>query len=109
MDRREFLKMSGWVALLSLGQISGVERMLGMPAEVEHQGKLYRGTKDGLILYSGNGGKDWQVHTKLGSHLSVLRFFHGVDGKLYSQVGLGADQFKMALTKDGKFWRTVAG
>ena len=69
-------------------------------------GRLYRGTPDGFILESTDGGLTWRQVAKFGSHCSILSL-HEHEGLAYARVGVGSHQF--ALTSaDARSWRCGA-
>ncbi len=103
MDRREFLKVSAMTAIsyLALGPIGN---FVNADVETVAAGKTYRGTKDGKIMISGNGGKSWQLHTRFSKGYSIKNIFTAKDKKLYVQVAYKNVNFHLVLTKDGKAW-----
>jgi hypothetical protein len=107
MNRREFLKISSLTFLVSLAPSLGAASLLFAPVEAEFQGRRYRGTYNGKILVSNNAGRTWQLHTNLGSHCAVVGLQHEADGQLYSQMRFDGYPFRLALTQDGKSWKTA--
>ena len=109
MYRRDFLKVAG-MAAASLVFRPGLTHRLAqqIPVETAIAGRLYRGTLDGKIYTSDDGGASWQLHTNLGPKYSVLRFYAGSTGLVHTQVGFSSYSFDLALLKNGKAWMTVA-
>ena len=108
MNRRDFLKVAG-VSAASLVFNPGPLRILTQaPIETAIAGKLYRGTPDGKIYISNDAGRTWLLHTNLGSNYSILRFFAGAGGQVTTQVGFREYSFDLALSKNGKAWKTAA-
>ena len=88
MNRREFLVFSGFTGFVLMTHLSGGGRLLQIPVEVEYQGKLFRGTRNGKIYSSNDGGKFWTLHSDLGNQCAIEKLYTGSDGVFYSQVGL---------------------
>lgn len=106
MNRREFLKISLLTFVVSMAPSFGLASVFAAPAAAEFQGKHFRGTRDGKILVSYNAGKTWQLHTNLGSSCAVVNLQPAGD-HLYSQMRFQGHPFRLALTNDGKSWRTA--
>lgn len=110
MVRRDFLKLSGLLSAALLIQVQAVEKMvspLSDPLEVESQGKLYRGTPDGKIFVSANAGRDWQMHTNFGAHVSVFSLTANQWEQVQAVLGVAQHRFKLALSTDHKGWKKV--
>ena len=105
-SRRNFLKMAGLAAgALLLMPNSAQSASSYFSAYAEAFGRKYRGTRDGLVLESIDGGKTWQQVANFGSHCAVqaLRVQRSA---LQAQIGVGAYEF--ALTSaDARKWHTV--
>ncbi len=109
MIRRDFLKLAGMTAALlavNPGLYHGLAQGHGT-VEAAIDGRLYRGTLDGKIFTSDDGGVTWQLHTDLGSDYSILRFFEGSGGQVHTRVGFQMYTFDLSLLKNGKAWRTA--
>ena len=107
MVRREFLKLSGLLSAVLFVQINPLGKATFLPAEVQSQKKLYRGTSDGKIYVSANQGKHWQLHTNFGSEFSIFDLAMGYKEQVHAQLGFAAYSFELALAQDGKMWRTI--
>jgi|RhiMethySRZTD1v2_1073278.scaffolds.fasta_scaffold2600603_1 hypothetical protein len=107
MVRRDFLKLSGLLSAVVFIQFNPVGKALSLPAEVEAQGKHYRGTPDGKIYISGDLGKSWQLHTNFGPALSIVGLSANREGQLHAHLGLDEHSFELALAPNGTTWRTV--
>jgi hypothetical protein len=108
MQRREFLKLSG-AALGSTLLLAGLFREAwALPVEVQAKGKFYRGYRnDGDIFVSGDEGKTWQLHTRLGSQYTIQDLFVNTSDQIYARVGFMQYHFHLFLSKDGKQWKTA--
>ena len=108
MYRRDFLKLSGLLSAALLVQVHPVEKMVSsIPIEVAAGGKLYRGTSDGKIFVSANAGRDWQMHTNFGSHVSVFSLTTNHRDQVHAQLGFAHHSFELALSPDQRIWKTV--
>jgi photosystem II stability/assembly factor-like uncharacterized protein len=103
MNRREFLKVSlmSAVSYVALGPMGN---FLSTDVEAVVAGKTYRGTQDGKIMISGNGGRSWQLHTKFGPGYSILNIFTAKDNHLYVSISHKHANFYLVLAKNGKAW-----
>jgi hypothetical protein len=106
MVRREFLKLAGMASAGMLVLSSTSFKAITLPMEVEARGKVYRGTQDGKILVSANGGKSWQLHSDFGSHLAVLYMSKDRGENVHAQMGFAGHSFELALAQNGNVWRT---
>ena len=107
MNRREFLKLGGLMSILACVAVSPIGMIATLPVETAVSGKIYRGTRDGNIHVSENGGKSWQLHSGFGPDCSILDIFTGLDGQLYAHVGFKQYTFHLALAKNKKTWLTA--
>lgn len=108
MNRRDFLKMS---ALFSAGLFIPLQLAAGgassRAVEVSAGGLTLRGTREGDILQSRDGGKTWQLHTRLGKEFAVTRLTADRAQGVRARIGFAGRSFELALAKDGKHWVTV--
>jgi hypothetical protein len=110
MYRRDFLKLSGLLSAALLMQIHPVQEIASLslaPVEVVSGGNLYRGTPDGRIYVSANAGKDWQMHTNFGSHVSIFSLTTDHRNQVRAQLGCADHSFVLALSPDQRIWKTV--
>jgi len=106
MNRREFIKLGGLTSLSLFLNFKPLEKLAALPVEIAAQGKVYRGTSDGKIFISEDGGKTWRLHTNLGSMCSIQKFFIDSGNQLKAQVGYQNHSFQLALHKNGKLWNS---
>ncbi len=106
MNRREFIKLGGVSVLTLLSGLGGVDVLAQLPVEAAVQGKVYRGTHDGKIYISENGGNNWRLHTNLGSDYAITHFSTGASNHVQAQVRYQKYTFQLALSKDGRFWNS---
>ena len=72
MNRRELLKAAA-TAGLALAALSLPPRCAPCEVEAVALGLLLRGTADGRVLESLDGGASWQVVSKLGDHCAIRK------------------------------------
>ncbi len=71
-SRRAFLKAAGLAAgAVLLAPSSALGAGNYFTAYVEAPGKLYRGTRDGLVFESVDGGHSWQQVANFGKHCAI--------------------------------------
>jgi hypothetical protein len=107
MYRRDFLKLSGLLSAAALMPFNSLAKAVSSPAEVDVQGRLYRGTSDGKIFISPDAGKTWQLHTNFGSDFSIVHLGLNFWGELEAQLGFAGNSFEVALGKNGKAWKAM--
>lgn len=111
MDRRNFLKLTaaGSLAVL-VGQLtSRYFSVFSAPFwtetdVVEWGGKLFKGTMDGRILSSTDGGATWSSSANFGEQCRV-EYLSAVDGRLFALLGVSGGRFTLASV-DGSVWLT---
>ena len=113
MDRRDFLK--GMVGVSFTGLAALVMPALPVAARVNTAPALFRsqtlnrtfkGTLDGLIFESHDGGATWRAIANFGSHCVIQALFERQD-KIHAQVGVQANSFLLS-SADARVWRTVS-
>ncbi len=113
MNRREFLKLSGMLALGATGvQVLGVGMAKAAspkndPLQVEIAGRTYRGTADGKILVSSDVGKNWAVHTDFSNHYGVSSLSVSNAGTLATVLGYKGWPISLDCDVDQKSWWTA--
>ncbi len=113
MERREFLRMSGTVALgatclqvLGTGAAAAASPKID-PLQVDLGGRKYRGTSDGKILVSSDAGKTWSVHSDFTSQYSVSSLAVSKTGTLATVLGFQGWPISLDCDMDQKSWLTV--
>jgi hypothetical protein len=105
-SRRNFMKVAGLTAgALLLVPAAAQAAGTYIIAQTAALGKMYRGTRDGRVLESIDGGKTWQQVANFGSHCAV-QALNDRRGKLQARIGVGAHGFDLA-SADGRKWYTV--
>jgi hypothetical protein len=107
MNRREFLKVGSVFSaafFLTFGPIKGISKL---SVEAIQRGKIYRGTSDGKVFVSENGGKSWRLQTSFGPEYSITDIIAGKDGQVYLQLGYQFRSFHLKLADKEDFWETV--
>ena len=107
MLRRDFLKLSGFFSAALLAGLAPAANIAALPVEAELAGKLYRGTRDGLIYVSEDDGRSWSLHTRFGSHLSVGHVYVDLRGRLAVMLICEGYDFRVTLSPDSRTWRTA--
>jgi hypothetical protein len=102
MDRRDVLKLGAATSLALLLQASPLGRILG-PSNVEAKGLLYRGSRDGYIYSSADGGRTWQEMANFGPDLRV-RVSRDLKGQVFARLFYQGSAFELNLLKDGRTW-----
>jgi len=107
MNRRDFLKFSSLFSSVFFVQVHPLGKMISSRVEVEAQGNIYRGTKDGHIFVSRNSGLTWQRHIWLGAECSIQELFLDQSNQVRAQVGFAGRSFDLVLLQDGSGWQTA--
>ena len=107
ITRRDFLKLSGLASAVMLVSSVPVLNAKAKPVETEWHGKLYRGTPDGQILVSEDGGDTWSLHSKFGTHLSISDLYADFRQRLVAVLDCQNRDFKLALLPDARTWKTL--
>jgi photosystem II stability/assembly factor-like uncharacterized protein len=106
LSRRTFLKVAGLTAsalLLAPGSAQGAGNYFIV--QTEALGRQYRGTRDGLVFESVDGGRNWQQVANFGSHC-VVQALHQRQDQLVAQVGVAGYAFALT-SRDARTWHTV--
>ncbi len=108
MNRREFLKVSG---LLSAALFIQFDSLLGtsknQPVELVSGGVIFRGTPAGEIQTSHDGGRTWQLHTRLGSQYAITDLISDQSKQIHARVAFAGRSFDLILAKGHKYWITA--
>jgi hypothetical protein len=105
-SRRTFFKVAGLAAgALLLAPRSAQSAGNYFIAHATAFGRQYRGTRDGLVFESSDGGKAWQQVANFGSHCAV-QALSDRRGQLHAQIGVGAHGFGLT-SADGRKWYTA--
>jgi hypothetical protein len=104
MDRRDFLKITG-LASSSLFLVSSpFKAFLKFPVHTVAKGKMYRGTSDGEVHVSDDGGKTWKVHVRFGPECPILGLYTDRQEQVFLQAGYKYHSFRLVLAQNGKDW-----
>ena len=109
MNRRDFMtqaSMAG-LAMLALPLIPASAHSTTSPAfiQAEVMGRKLKGTRDGRVLESLDGGQTWLPRANFGKHCAVLALGER-QGQLWAQVGLQGHSFYLT-SSDALMWYTV--
>ena len=109
MNRRSFLiriaqvTLGGIVAAALPGSLIAAVR--AADPETAALGKLFRGTRQGQVLESLDGGQTWHPRANFGKHCAILALRER-GGQLYVQVGVQRNSFYLR-SSDARTWYTV--
>jgi hypothetical protein len=104
MDRRDFLKVSG-LASSSLFLISSpFKSVLKFPVQAAAKGKIFKGTSEGDVFVSEDGGGTWKLHTRFGPECPILDIYADHNGQVALQAGYKLYSFRLFLASNGKDW-----
>ena len=109
MNRRSFLigiakvTLSGIAVAALPGSLMAAVRLAD--PEAIALGKLFKGTRNGRVLESLDGGQTWQPRANFGKHCAVLALVER-QGQLWAQIGLQGYSFFLT-TSDARTWYTV--
>jgi hypothetical protein len=87
--------------------INPLGMLVRFPAAVETQGMLYRGTPDGAIQVSRDGGRTWTLHSRLGPQMAVIGMSKDLGGRVIIHLEHQGWPVRLGLEKKGKFWVTL--
>jgi hypothetical protein len=107
MDRREFLKLGGAVTTAAFLHNIPKTAFASKPAEAFVNGNMYRGTADGKILLSEDGGITWRTHTNFGNDLEILEILANPRGQVFARLGFQGHSFALVLDQNGKSWKSM--
>ncbi|MBP7864534.1 MAG: hypothetical protein KA419_01185 [Acidobacteria bacterium] len=111
MTRKDFLRLLGLSAagLFVPGKLLAADPKPTAPPgdAVPAGGRLFRGTADGRILQSLDGGKVWTLHADLGETNAVRRIYVE-DGLTRAEISSPGGTFVLTLHPKGKAWVVLA-
>lgn len=107
MNRRGFIKLSGLATVSFLTSSGVLEKLINQPAMAQLGNRIYKGTRNGEIVYSKNAGKTWQVHSNFGEEVSLLDLSVDQMNRVVAQLGYKNHIFHLRLTSDGLKWRST--
>ena len=112
MDRTRFLKTFTMLAagsvlgqrLATAGTVKAVLGDQGKPAGTPE--RRFRGTTEGEILVTEDGGGTWKQHARFGSDCAVLNINQNATDITAYLRGQGGE-FTLRLSPDGKYWVSI--
>ena len=109
MNRRGFLKRTGQGCLAGFLAVTVPVAVqagaLAVPSPAQMGSFLYKGTVDGQILESGDGGATWHTRANFGADFAIRQVVRSGD-RLYAEVGFQGHSF-MLKSQDGGVWFTA--
>ncbi len=103
MYRRDFLKIAAVSSLALAFPVWKLAELALAPVEVEYNGRIYRGLRDGDIHISEDQGQSWRKQTGFGGECPIAKLFSS-DGRLYAQLKYQGHSFDLVLSGDGSRW-----
>jgi hypothetical protein len=100
MNRRDFVKN---IATLSLGSCLTVN--LPTIPQAQAAGKMFKGSAEGQIFESTNGGQTWRPIANFGPACPIVNVFQN-GPQLYAEVGCQNHTFFITST-DARSWRAL--
>jgi hypothetical protein len=108
MHRRDFLKVAGLAtASLAVWQLAPASAGTKPPVQATVGGRMWRGTPDGKVSVSDNGGQSWRLHTDFGTELAVHRFAPMSGSLVRATLSVKGHEFDLRLDNDDVTWRTI--
>lgn len=104
MHRRDFLKIAAISSLALAFPVWKLAELALAPVEVEYNGRIYRGLRDGDIHISEDQGQSWRKQTGFGAECPIAKFFTSADGRLFAQLKYQGHSFELFLSEDGGRW-----
>jgi len=105
-SRRSFMQVAGLAAGAALLAPLVAEVVSGSSiAYADALGKKYKGTRDGHVFESVDGGQTWQQVANFGSHCAVLALSERRN-RLEAEIGVAGYGFALTST-DARVWHTV--
>ncbi len=113
MDRRDFLKVMTQISttglaaaiLANLPARAAPDASLA-PIQTEALGRKFRGTSDGRIFESRDGGRTWQLIANFGKHCAILTLLEHQD-QVYAQIGVQGYSF-LVRSSNARLWYTTS-
>jgi len=104
MKRRDFLKLGSLMSAFTFASVGPMKSIVNLPIETAANGIMYRGTHNGQVFTSKDGGKTWQMQSQFGPDYTVLDIFTARDGQLYLQMGYKHYNFHLVQTANKQAW-----
>ena len=113
MNRRDFLHSAATVSLATLvgvglpglRAVTRRESSSGNSGQVALSSGRFKGTPDGRIFESPDGGKTWQLRADFGAHCAIPEVFES-QGKIYARIMVQGYSF-LIKSSDARFWYTT--
>lgn len=107
MNRRDFLKLGSTVSALLYLPVGTLARSVDSLTMVEMKGVTYRGTHDGKVYSSVDGGKSWNLLVDFGREIAILSLDLLPGSRLYARLGFAGRDFHLVYTLKDNAWRTA--
>lgn len=106
LNRRRFIKLAGLATgLVAVAPMAFALDITSQPVELDLGVKKYRGTADGRILLSIDGGQSWKQIASFGSEIRVQTLSLNEQGLVKAQLQGNHSPFWVQTTND-RIWLT---
>ncbi len=106
MDRRNFLKNSGLLAIALTTRL-GWESPPGFANTTAVGATVYRGDAAGNIFVSRDAGRTWQVQARFGPRCPVIALYQDKARQVYARLAHAGRSFDLFLAAEANAWRAV--
>jgi len=112
IERRNFLSFAAVTtvaaaAVLTVGTTEGDRALARGRTGARGTARTFRGTRDGKIFVSHDGGRSWALLSDFGPHLRVTKI-RASARSVVASLALGTyGSFRLRLMHDGRLWHTV--
>ncbi len=107
MNRRQFLTLATVFTAAGMTQL-GTPRLAAArgPVRIPRRQILYRGTQDGKLYRSTNGGRTWHLMANFGNHCAIDQVVSQRRGGTTVKLVCAGHNFELN-SKDDRVWRTA--
>ena len=106
MNRRQFLTVATAVTAVGMVRLASPRLVAAKGLTPILRQTLYKGTKDGQLYESVDGGKTWQLVADFGSHCAISQIFMRPGNDLQIKLICAGYSFDLH-SKDARVWRTI--
>jgi hypothetical protein len=104
MNRRDFLRVTVLASTALFLSSYTLKTVMKPPVQASAAGRTFRGTPDGEVLVSEDGGKTWKLHARFGPEIPILAMAADRSGGVSLQAGYKSHSFRLVLSKNGRNW-----
>jgi hypothetical protein len=107
MNRRAFIRTTATMALTTTVLAGGLDTSDADAATTRSDALRYRGSRDGKVFISRNGGRTWKLLTDFGRDVVIPKIGYDAHGRVVATLIYRRHDFKLALLPDNRSWCTV--